>query len=482
MIFERIYLPFNLIKRFKTTILGIGKQQVGGTANEALDLVEWINAGIDAGEIITPSSGSGGPSNLSLGLATDTERTIDNDNGSGVTIPAVNPVYAGLMIAADKTKLDGLTNYVHPNHTGDVVSDGDGITEINPNKVTNTKLAKMPANTLKGNNTGSLADPVDLTTTQVKAVLNYTASEIINVPTGTISATTVQAALNELDAEKQPILLALEDGTPLNPSSIIQSINFTGSPITASFAAGVLTVNVDPGSMGGQAPIQFQNEGTALGGSGSVTTLNVVGRNIEATRVSNVVTITDLGVGVQLVGVDVATQPIINFIPGDNAFIQATNDNVNSRINVTIHSETYTQVYRNNGVTIKATKPGVTFTRTTASVWTVNVPLNCELISLDIFSTAAQNPGANVTLNINTLSTVYNQTGDFSTIHIPVITGLNLNGTTGSLPGNYAPTTGSTNLQPFVDSFGNGDIQIRIQNFNNASGLGTGATLLKLVF
>ncbi|MEK4326057.1 hypothetical protein MKX70_09375 [Paenibacillus sp. FSL R7-0312] len=51
---------------------------------------------------------------------------------------------AGLMAAADKAKLDGVAaganNYVHPNHTGDVTSTGDGVTAIAPGVIVNADI------------------------------------------------------------------------------------------------------------------------------------------------------------------------------------------------------------------------------------------------------------------------------------------------------------------------------------------------------
>lgn len=82
---------------------------------------------------------------------------------------------SGVMSAADKAKLDGIAtganNYTHPNHTGDVTSDGDGATVISNDAVTNVKLANMGADLIKGRLT-TAGDPQDLTVEQVKTLLS----------------------------------------------------------------------------------------------------------------------------------------------------------------------------------------------------------------------------------------------------------------------------------------------------------------------
>ena len=90
----------------------------------------------------------------------------------GVATGSVN----GFMASADKTKLDGIAtsanNYIHPNHSGDVTSTGDGATAISENAVSNAKLADMAVNTLKGRSTTGTGDPEDLTAANVRTILN----------------------------------------------------------------------------------------------------------------------------------------------------------------------------------------------------------------------------------------------------------------------------------------------------------------------
>jgi hypothetical protein len=80
------------------------------------------------------------------------------------------------MSATDKTKLDGVAtganNYLHPNHTGDMTSTGDGATTIAANAVSNAKLADMATATIKGRATAGTGDPEDLTAAQATALLD----------------------------------------------------------------------------------------------------------------------------------------------------------------------------------------------------------------------------------------------------------------------------------------------------------------------
>jgi hypothetical protein len=62
---------------------------------------------------------------------------------------------------------------------GDItVSGGGTVWTIDNNAVSNAKMTTMASNTIKGNNTGVAADPIDLTTAQVKTLLAYSTTDV----------------------------------------------------------------------------------------------------------------------------------------------------------------------------------------------------------------------------------------------------------------------------------------------------------------
>ena len=216
---------------------------INGTTYPANTTVETILSAVSA---------YAGTTNLTY-TPSATNGTIVSDTGTDATIPSATTSLAGLLTSTDKTKLDGIAiganNYVHPNHSGDVTSVADGVTTIAPNAVTNAKLAQAPANTLKGNNTGAVANVTDLSVTDVKTLLTYTGADVANTPAGNIAATTVQAAINELDGEKQVNLQFQEEGVNLGTSGTVDTVNFTGAAVTSSRVGNTLTVDI-PASAG----------------------------------------------------------------------------------------------------------------------------------------------------------------------------------------------------------------------------------------
>lgn len=128
---------------------------------------------------------------LTLGAITPSSVTTSGNVTSFGAVSGVTSVTTQGFIHANGN-IDGLnltgTNTGDQTITlnGDVTGSGTGTfaATIATNAVTNAKAAQMPAHTFKGNNTGSTANAMDLTQTQVTAELNQFTTTLQGVVPG----------------------------------------------------------------------------------------------------------------------------------------------------------------------------------------------------------------------------------------------------------------------------------------------------------
>ena len=158
-------------------------------------------------------------------------------NRGGGTLHAVAvagaPGTPGFITGVDQAKLDaiaaGANNYSHPNHSGDVTSVGDGAQTIANNAVSNAKAADMPTLTIKGNDTGGLADPKDLTVAETLSLIGVAAGAT-NTPltaTAPVNVTKAAAAVGvATDAARQD---HKHDVSTASASEITDSTNSEGA-------------------------------------------------------------------------------------------------------------------------------------------------------------------------------------------------------------------------------------------------------------
>ncbi len=122
--------------------------------------------------------------------------------------------------------------------TGDVVASGPGssASTIQPNVVSNSKLAQMPTLTIKGNNTGSTANASDLTVAQVNAILPVFTSSLNGlVPSSGGGTSNFLRADGTWDA---PSGTGTVTSVAFSDASTTPIYNISGSPVTTS---GTLT-------------------------------------------------------------------------------------------------------------------------------------------------------------------------------------------------------------------------------------------------
>lgn len=149
------------------------------------------------------ATGATGPnSSTDLSFTRDsTTLTVQSSTGNDAILPGASATDAGLLTATDKVKLNNLSGTNTGDQTitltGDVTGSGAGsfAATIGNNAVTNAKAAQMAANTIKGNNTGSVANASDLTVAQTKTLLAITQADVSgNVPVSKLNSGTNASA------------------------------------------------------------------------------------------------------------------------------------------------------------------------------------------------------------------------------------------------------------------------------------------------
>ena len=168
--------------------------------------------------------------------------------------------------------------------TGDVTASGTGsvTATIAADAVTNAKLADMAANTLKGNNTGSTANPVDLTVSQVKTLLAIAAADVSGLGTlatqsGTFSGTSSGTNTGDVSLAGTPDYLTIS-GQTITRGLIDLATDVTGDLPFANIAQ-VATDRLVGRDTGGTGDIETLTVGGGIEftGAGGIQTSALTG-------------------------------------------------------------------------------------------------------------------------------------------------------------------------------------------------------------
>jgi hypothetical protein len=121
----------------------------------------------------------------------------------------------------------GASGYVHPNHSGDVTSSGDGATVIASGVVTNVKLAPMASGTIKARITAGSGDPEDVTASEIRTLLNVEDGAQVNVATNLAYDATTRV-ISSSTGDDATLTLVTISGSGLRPATAFDTLAYSG--------------------------------------------------------------------------------------------------------------------------------------------------------------------------------------------------------------------------------------------------------------
>lgn len=261
----------------------------------------------------------GGTGNTDLGIANRTSTTLDvtSSTGNDATLPSASNTEAGLMSAADKFKLSGIAAGAEVNVNADwnAVS-GDAQILNKPNIPSVTGLASISyvdaQDNTKQNNIQYQEEGSNLGAAGTVNTVNFTGAAVTASRTGNVLTVDVTASGGGGEANTASNVgvsgvgvFKQKTGTNLEFKNINSGSNkvtvtndAANSEIDVDVVVANLTgiaqsqvTNLETDLAGKHPAMQFQDEGSNLGSSGTITTINYTGTAINTSRVGNVVTV-----------------------------------------------------------------------------------------------------------------------------------------------------------------------------------------------
>jgi hypothetical protein len=197
--------------------------------------------------------------------------TVTSGTTTQLTVASGDVVVLGLQTPGVQGP-QGPGNYIHPNHSGEVTSSGDGATVIASGVVTNAKLAPVASGTIKARISAGSGSPEDITASQLRTLLNVADGAQVNVATDLSYTASTRLLESSTGTDVTLPLVSLADAG-LQPPLAFDALAYSGT-VDLDMAAlngtyktismtGPLTLTTSNRSNGKVAVIRLISDGSS---------------------------------------------------------------------------------------------------------------------------------------------------------------------------------------------------------------------------